>query len=197
MEDRLEKLRTKMLDTKAVSFDDRHKQNILSTVNRAPSAKGFLMLLKENLPAYLTYVVLLIMLTGTGLFAASEADLLPLNATPDQVKLTKEELYNDVLGSITYIDDENDRYQVRSIASTYLANFNNWRISEMNSQIENHHAILIQGKITEGYFNMTTFTLWIEPKTGLPLNFVIRNQESSVIEEFTVPREAVSKGIGK
>ncbi|TKD69191.1 hypothetical protein [Pseudalkalibacillus hwajinpoensis] len=198
MDEKLKNLRVRMTDTKAVTFDHRHKNRVRTSLkNNAPTKQGFLKVIQERFPAFLTYIVLLVMLSGTGLFASIEMGILSHESKTaemkQQVTPSKEELYTNISQSLESIDSENDREQVRAFTESYLTNFDNWRISDMNADYKNHNAILAQGRITEGFFDKTTFSIWLEPDTGLPLEFVIRNQESSVLEEFQLSRDTVAK----
>ncbi|MGA9289769.1 MAG: hypothetical protein WBV93_15660 [Anaerobacillus sp.] len=196
MEKHLKNLRAKMLDTEAVTFDDCHKEIIRQKLHHTPSPqKRFWMYLQEKFPSYLTIAVLVLLLSGTGLFAASEMGLVPEFTTlqSEEQSITQEELYKDILNSVDQIENERDREKVRSIALTYLKNFDNWRVTETESSYRDLSAILVQGKVTEGYFEKTTFSLLIEPNTDLPLSFIIRNQESSIIEEYQLPIHTIAK----
>ncbi|MBN8209415.1 hypothetical protein JI666_11725 [Bacillus sp. NTK071] len=198
MDEKLKNLRARMTDTKAVTFDHRHKNRVRSSLKvTAPTNKRLLSVIQERFPAFLTYIVLLVMLTGTGLFAASEMGVLSQETKTakmkQQVTPTKEELYTNILQSLESIDSENDHEQAKAFTESYLTNFDNWKISDMDADYKNHNAILVQGRITEGFFDKTTFSIWLEPDTGLPLEYVIRNQESSVLEEFKLSSDTVAK----
>ncbi|WP_165997395.1 hypothetical protein [Bacillus sp. Cs-700] len=194
MEKYLKNLRTRLLDTKAVTFTHSHKDNVWKTVRKdTPPIKKSSLALHQKAPALLTYFTLLFLLVGTGLFAAYEIGILPKKNSANVLSLTEEDLYNDVLHSASLINNADDEEKIRSIALSYLANYNNWRISNPEAIYKEQPAILAQGRITEGYFEKMTFSIWIEPATGLPLNFVIRNQQSSVLEEFTLPGEALAQ----
>ena len=199
MDEKLKDLRGRMMDTKAVTFHDHHKQRVRSRIQHRGTPrnrKRFTTMIQEKFPVFLTYIVLLVMLTGTGLFAASENGFLPTETntaeTKKQVTPTKEELYPAIIQSLETIDSESDREQARSFTESYLTNLDNWRISDRNADFNNHSAILVQGKITEGFFDKTTFSLWVEPESGLPLEFVIRNQKSSVLEEFRLSNDTIA-----
>ncbi|MCA0171446.1 hypothetical protein [Bacillus sp. RAR_GA_16] len=195
MDKQLKNLRAKMTDTKAVTFTPTHKNEVWKAVNRGASSnindrfgKG----LHQKAPALLTYFTLLILLVGTVFFAASESGILPANQSAHVHPLTEEELYNNLWESAS-LTNPSDEEKIRSIALSYLANYDNWKISNTESYYQEQPAILAQGKITEGYFEKMTFSIWIDPETGLPLNFVIRNQQSSILEEFSLPNEAIAK----
>ncbi|MYL65664.1 hypothetical protein GLW07_20085 [Bacillus hwajinpoensis] len=196
MEKYFKNLRTRLLDTKAVTFTHSHKDNVWKTVKRDTRPKkksSFGTVLHRKVPALLTYLTLLLMLVGTGLFVASEIAILPEKNSASVHSLTEEDLYNDILHSASLINNVDDEEKIRSIALSYLANYDNWKISNPEAIYKEQPAILAQGIITEGYFEKMTFSIWIEPATGLPLNFVIRNQQSSVLEEFTLPGEALAQ----
>lgn len=196
MEKYLKNLRTRLLDTKAVTFTHSHKDNVWKTVKKdTPPIKksSFGIVLHQKAPALLTYFTLLFLLVGTGLFAAYEIGILPEKNSANVHSITEEDLYNNVLHSASLINNADDKEKIRSIALSYLANYDNWKISNPEAFYEEQPAILAQGRITEGYFEKMTFSIWIEPATGLPLNFVIRNQQSSVLEEFTLPGEALAQ----
>ncbi|WP_394171711.1 hypothetical protein [Guptibacillus hwajinpoensis] len=200
MDEKLKSLRARMTDTKAVSFEDHHKKRVRSRLQHPdtpPKTRRFTIFIQEKFPAYLTYIVLLVMLTGTGLFAASEIGFLYTETNNTETKMqatpSKEELYTAIFQSLETIDSESDREQARSFIESYLTNLDNWRISDANADFTNRKAILAQGRITEGSFDKTTFSLWVEPNSGLPLEFVIRNQESSVLEEFKLSNDTIAK----
>ncbi len=196
MDNKLKNLRERMLDTEAVTFDNHHKKMIRQNFHLTPSPqKRFWMILQEKISFYLTIALLVILFSGTGLFAASQMGLIPELATlqSENHSITKEGLYNDILISVESIENKNDREKVRSIVLTYLKNFDNWRITETESSFRGFSAIFVQGKVTEGYFEKTTFSLLIEHNTHLPLSFVIRNQESSIIEEYQLPFQTIGK----
>lgn len=199
MDEKLKNLRARMIDTKAVAFHDHHKKRVRSSLQHTktpPTKNRFSTVIQRKLPAFLTYIVLLVMLTGTGLFAATEVGFFSTETNTaeikQQVSLTKEELYTSIQQSLEAIDNENDREQARAFTESYLTNLDNWRISDRNADFHNSNAILAQGRITEGAFDKTTFSLWVEPDTGLPLEFVIRNQESSVLEEYKLSNDTIA-----
>ena len=196
MEKYLKNLRARMLDTKAVTFNYSDKEYVWETVKRDTPPKkksSFGTVLQKKAPALLTYLTLLFLLGGTGLFAASEIGILPDKNSANVHSITEEDLYNNLLQSASLINNTNVEEKIRSIALSYLANYDNWKISNTEAFYKEQPAILAQGRITEGYFEKMTFSIWIEPATGLPLNFVIRNQQSSVLEEFTLPGEALAQ----
>ncbi|WP_226656028.1 hypothetical protein [Pseudalkalibacillus hwajinpoensis] len=196
MEKQLKNLRARMIDTKAVTFTRMHKNEVWKAVNRDTSSKindHFSKGMQKKFPALLTYLTLLILLVGTVFFAASESGILQDNQSANVHSMTEEELYNNLWQSASLIKNPSDEEKIRSIALSYLANYDNWKISNREAVYKEQPAILAQGRITEGYFEKMTFSLWIEPDTGLPLNFVIRNQKSSILEEFTLPNGSLAK----
>lgn len=196
MDKRLKDLRSRMIDTKAVTFDHTHKDHIRRRIKKTSISRFKLIKSLQNFfPIALTYLTLLFLVVSTGLFAASEVGLLPKNSSVSvsEHSLTKEMLYENVLASTEMIDIQKDQEKVRSIAHSYLEYQRNWKITNHSATYGTHPTVLVQGKITEGYFDKMTFTIWIEPETGLPLNFVIRNQESSVLEQFKLPDETLAQ----
>lgn len=196
MDKRLKDLRSRMIDTKAVTFDHTHKDHIRRRIKKTSISRFKLIKSLQNFfPIALTYLTLLFLVVSTGLFAASEVGLLPKNSSVSvsEQSLTKEMLYENVLASTEMIDIQKDQEKVRSIAHSYLEYQRNWKITNHSATYGTHPTVLVQGKITEGYFDKMTFTIWIEPETGLPLNFVIRNQESSVLEQFKLPDETLAQ----
>ncbi|WLR60954.1 hypothetical protein [Guptibacillus hwajinpoensis] len=196
MDKRLKDLRSRMIDTKAVTFDHTHKDHIRRRIKKTSISRFKLIKSLQNFfPIALTYLTLLFLVVSTGLFAASEVGLLPKNSSVSvsEHSLTKEMLYENVLASTEMIDIQKDQEKVRSIAHSYLEDQRNWKITNHSATYGTHPTVLVQGKITEGYFDKMTFTIWIEPETGLPLNFVIRNQESSVLEQFKLPDETLAQ----
>ncbi|MBF0706104.1 hypothetical protein IQ283_05735 [Alkalihalobacillus hwajinpoensis] len=195
MDKRLKDLRSRMIDTKAVTFDHTHKDHIRRRIKETSISRFNLINSLQNFfPIALTYLTLLFLVVSTGLFAASEVGLVPKNSSVsiNEHSLTKEMLYENVLASAEMIDIQKDQEKVRSIALSYLENQRNWKITNHSATYGTHSTVLVQGKITEGYFEKMTFSIWIEPETGLPLNFVIRNQESSVLEQFKLPDETLA-----
>lgn len=196
MDKQLKNLRARMIDTKAVTFTRTHKHEVWKGINRVASSKNndrFGKGVYQKVPAVLTFLTLLILLVGTAFFAASESGILRDNQSANVHSLTEEELYNNLWQSTSLITNPSDEEKIRSIALSYLANYDNWKISNPEAHYKERPAILAQGKITEGYFENMTFSIWIDPETGLPLNFVIRNQKSSILEEFSIPNEALAK----
>ena len=196
MEKYLKNLRNRLLHTKAVTFTHAHKENVREKIKTdSPQIKrnSFGRILHTKGPALLTYLTLLFLLLGIGIFTASEIGILPKENSANIHSITEEELYNNLLHSASLLNNTDDEEKIRSIAYSYLANFDNWKISNREAFYQKQPAIFAQGRITEGYFENMTFSIWIDSKTGLPLNFVIRNQHSSVLEEFSLPGNVLAQ----